>query len=1433
MERTAVPPSWPLLLVALFRPSFSRPSDAEAKRIANPTKMLPGETPGQYRSQLDRVARLREAKWSERDRLRYFQDGLRNSPRYCGVLVEAERTLISRGVDSSDLEYQQLYEEVERQLYRMQQQCSRFATSSHKSDVARATLVREWGEAAVETELRRLGIGGSQKGVTAPATTPQRGPAVRQQPRVTAAAGEAWEHQQPEYDEYPQEYRYDRGAPAHQTRNPAGCSLCGGKSHGDSECLYIFPDKVAVRFHPNPDNRMYPALYSILASRPRESRLERLQKIHMAPQDAEALRRMGEPVAAVATGQQRGQQGGGRGRQQPQRQPQFQQQQQQQLQRQQQQQGDQRRRAGEQPAAAVAALPLVRMQQEPGPPPRPAAYFTQARYEGPAALVAHRREAVETPGRPATTLPLIKFQSPIAMMTQARSPEPAAYVTTRRQELEAIQEEPSSAEEQEEEALPPARGTATIQPYLPLPLGEGPIPPRPGVQQRRRGTRDLLNSGKVLPLQGRGDTRPAPVLPTHTHSLTAVVQLPLSEIAARDSEGAAGQLLGKASQVLIEHGAGHLTQHPTTSLYFTIPLPEYESVTRGIAQQGSARGAIAAAASQARAFIKRGAQPLVPLVGDKQYLQSLLHNRPTVYRVECAPTATADQILQGISILYQGNLLGIDIAGVDTCCDILLFDQDIAKKLGVKIRPSETTVSQSNGRDEPVLGVPDQPISLVLGYQTDRELVIELKRVYIHRQIGAGVKVLIGTEALNKGVSVIDLRPPRPRWVYHTWVNEETQELGPEGELPITVCHRDQPITVGMAAQVQPVRDTAVAMVSSVGSAGGESVSLSPAEEGPCTAGEPASVTPTLPAVEYELQDIFVEGALRPDYTRTGKPPRYTALLTNIYTLLHHLEEKGEPLQPELEPTSSLWSQQWRPQGIDRECVLELLVWEDHRRVEHPGGLVVPPTVQRDIRWQVAGRLATDPGLESLFLGQVTREQYEEDDQLAWRYILLRVYVEAYRRFVQRHPGEMDLWSFEGVDDNTLSAYLYPYLQACNQLGVGPYLASRICGEVEAQLERSDSLTRDLGEQGIPHWGGTALRKPNFYTPLEEAWFRPTLERVRGKEFTPEPEKDKGTRDWGGSHVGGAARLEASKQERWAYTALQVAIYGESSPGHRVHQRTWETMTLPQRAALKREVKYHQAYQKFSVELEELAYSRRGALNPFLFTITDVERAQAPSESWAMDYMRQGGEVPSPPDNHFYICREVGLAKSAQTVQEWQWSLDSTLQDPRAPLCAAVAAAIQEPRRWAWVQQQQRGFLFTGHWDQQTEEQVRAAYLRQLYLTAWRMRTDHGTRLFRTPARTTTSSGATEGRHSPDLWHTPTGVASEVTSVGAEWGLRGDAQGWEAGDTGGTTAAPASVTSTDTTTPQTAQQIEHLTQQLERLAVLHQQLLSQHASQQQ
>ena len=1340
-------PSWLNLWFAVCRPAYDKPSPQEHKWLANPGHLEAGETVSQFKARLDRLGALGEAGWGDRDKLRYFQQGLRREEKLQKLVMEAERTLELR---DGAVEYLKLYQETERLHEMMQRDCSQYA-AGRQDVMLRRALEQQWGEVAVEVQLRELGIGTRRPPAPPAVTVPVRVAKPTYQPRATAAVAELQDYEEHADGRYDPRYEPAAAAPA------AVCSACG-RNHG-GRCFFLHPEAVKHLWRPSPHHPLYTQLLTLIAERPLHERQQMLEKIRLPQEDDTALR--GQQQQGGNRGKQL-QQGGNRGQQQQQGGNRGRQQQQQQQQR---QQGEAQQAMAAmanvgQGQLAIAQLPVRRIAHMAGhnnsQHNRPAAYAAYAWEDvaaAPAALMAYLEPEQE--------------EQPAAYLGEAELVGSAAWVTrgaamrarqdqqelARTPEIQEETAEPAVEPEEPEpagESAPPPQGQARLLPFLPVPLGEGPVPPRQGPAARRRNPTGAprLEPGTSPSLPGMGGL---PILSALPSPAEAVVQLPLGELVSMDPEGAVSGLLKYVSRVSVVHGTGQQTQHPAEALLLVIPLKEYQRLQRLIMQQGTGLAAGASAAAQVRDALSRWSRAMQPSKGG--YIHALLENKPTIFRVESRQGATDEEVMQGVSLICGGTMVGIDAAGVDTCCNMLVMPLELAERLQTGVNPSSTRVSQANGQNEPVVGVPAKQISIVLGYGTVHEVRLPLHQVYIHQHVGAGVKILIGTEVLNKTVSVIDLRPPGPRWRYHTSVSA-TGELGSEGSLPLTVYHPTIPLTVGLAAEAVAApqdRDGPTCMVSSVGSAAEEEASLYQGRAGLATSANHPTLFPSAPGTEDELQEAYHRGELRPDLTRTGKPPLWEDVEDRLVRLMHSTEYLRHPLRPALLAPSSSHSlfDSWKPAPLPDGSWVD---WDDTPVPPREPGFHFPLHFRLDLRWQVACRAVMAPTTRSLYFAELTRQEYEADDQAAWRYIMYRLYTEAFRTFVHQHHARADLRSLEICseleEDDPMDATLQLLLEGHRQTGIRPGSVTELGGEAARQLYGVRGLGWEIREDGIPYWGGMGMQSPDFFLPWEE---RVVRDRALAVGWVTEKE------------------IRDTIHERLMYTAVQNAMYGGRSPALRVRQAAWEgVMTLQDRVALKQEVKYHMAHDRWAGELLQRAQVDVHRLQRYLFHIDGEQFKQPPSDFWAMGYMEQGGENPSPPDNYFWLAREKQHCRIAGSPEEWQWSFDCTKEDADAPLCVAVTAAMQEPRRWAWVQKQEPGLLFEGRWDQQNEVQTRAAYLRQLYLTAWRLRTDHGQLLFKTPTLSSVlrTPAPTEARS--EEWLTPVSVTAWVQQAGGE-----------------------------------------------------------------
>ena len=320
------------------------------------------------------------------------------------------------------------------------------------------------------------------------------------------------------------------------------------------------------------------------------------------------------------------------------------------------------------------------------------------------------------------------------------------------------------------------------------------------------------------------------------------------------------------------------------------------------------------------------------------------------------------------------------------------------------------------------------------------------------------------------------------------------------------------------------------------------------------------------------------------------------------------------------------------------------------------------------------------------------------------------------------------------------------------------------------QVDRG-CITLGLGGQGVPDWGrldrpGT----PGFYYPVEEQSYQDLL---------------------------GEDRAEGVKREladRWAYISAEFAIYGVG-PLAGLTQEVWQEAPASVRVRTKQEVKYHLAYGGWVDRLLSQV-DPWGEHDQYLFMGTDLEglprdaqgQVLAPTDKWAVEYMKQTGVKPRAPSNHRFRVRDAGRALVADSALEWQWSYPVTRGELSAPLCVVVSAAMQEPKRWAWIMQEPARRLWEGTWDMvDSVVEIRAAYLRQLYRTAWLALTQYRAKLQSPPAIAQFdaqfppgySTPAAYTQHQPpastpgdSTWHTPQSSAPLGSTFGG-WGAVG------------------------------------------------------------
>jgi hypothetical protein len=1372
------------LWIAMCRPKFGGATEQQRAFIIRPDVVPAGYSISQYYSQLNTIGKLREAGWSDSQLKGYFLDGLGGNSRFRGVATEAEREarLTDRG-KRGELTALQVYNLVERHYRAFHKDCSMYL-SGRQDAAALKKIEQYWGKESVAAQLeymRAVQPVGEKKPVVPvtqyrPPAKPQYRGDHRTATGAQASMGTA-----------------DSGAREDYGPAVASCQLCMQPGHTAQRCFCLHPHLIRNRYTPDVNGPGFPILVQTVRRMSVQDRNAVMEKLDLPPEiKADILRGVQVHGAAAAVGRQQPQQPRQRNRQQqPQQRPQ------QQHQQQQQQQQQPREPAIAAVAAEMAGLQLPTFQD---PTIRPIAYSAVVYHD--MAARPHALMAFETVVEPEYDDPLPTWQdtgaiaaTPLALMADAEGPvvepqpqtamaatrsrtvreaaareprEPAATelqepVATEPQEPAATElQEPVATEPQEPAAAgpagaaaPPAQGAARIVPFTPALLGPTVVPPRIGQQGRRRqpGGDVAMPGGLPIPTSGGGMAVESPALPT----TEATVYLPLTHITDKDPESEASKLLKCVKSACITFGTGQSGIISADALLLVLPLSAYESFLNIIQQRGTLGASAAAASARVHAALGRWQSQQTP-VEAAEYLKALTGNCPTVFRVERRGMGF-EEMAKGISLRGpKGLYVAIDSAGIDSGCNILYLPEAILKQLGIALLPSNTTVGQAAGHDEPVSGVPAEPITISLGKGTPAHVELEVKRVYVCKRLGAGVRILIGTEILNRVVSVLDLRPPHATWRYYSRFPTTGQVGGePDGAIRLQVFHPTEPLTVGLLSQVPAQSSLAscehclstapVAMMSDVGSVGEEAFSPSLAGEGALPSWQERAVTAAALHVGSELQEAFLEGRLRPDLAGVEEPPAWEQLVPQALRTLEQYREQhdGRPFQPEPQQrvSGSRFQELWRPQPMAHGLLVD---WDDTQTPTRPGLGPIPLAARLEFRWQAAARALLSPDRRGDYgIPQFTREQYEEADiQVAWRYALATLYITAYQQYVERYLEQGERWSLAQVDDDSLEAQLWPFQRAQLYTGVGP----ATIGELEAAVGREMqgySMTWGLRGQGVPAWDQSGLQgKPDFFEPLEDQGYREQLGESQA--------------EW----------VREQLSARWRYTAVMHAMYGDS-PAKTVNAATWNSMSLRERVQLRQEVKYFRAYEEWIRVQQGKANSLTGEHRALhLFNPASMGNAfeeQPPSPAWAYQYMQVAAAeegLPKPPLSTLWVLRDRSRASRAGllagSTQDWQWDYPIAGGSMSAPLCVMAAAAMQEPRRWAWVMGRQSDPVYNGAWSECTVEEKRAAYLRQLYRTVWQARIDHGVRMAHTPgnlvpAFSTSPARSEEG--SVEFWATP------------------------------------------------------------------------------
>jgi hypothetical protein len=726
-----------------------------------------------------------------------------------------------------------------------------------------------------------------------------------------------------------------------------------------------------------------------------------------------------------------------------------------------------------------------------------------------------------------------------------------------------------------------------------------------------------------------------------------------------------------------------------------------------------------------------------------QYVEAVLSRNATIAKV-VAPELNKAGAAKAVCMQAAGEKVTvISTAGSDTCADVTLITLTVCHDLGANVIPSTTTINQSGGKSARVLGKPDKPICVILGKGTPQEFRVHVKRVYVVESIGAGVHALVGTEVFVKSGSVLDFTYPA-RWMWHPRYLSDG-DLSVRGELPLSVLDVGAKPVAGLVAAMGEAEvvnvlvteaegeiesEVAGADESQGGTTGqvqGEGVQQSVATtKGQHTVsadwdrwdeylpgwseGEPDAGGLVLCPSDV-LPQAYLEGDLYPKFVQGETPPPWEEVMPAICSLLKELEDRGMPLQP---------PEDWRLErlpvnGLDYVCWLggqPPFYLSAHHQYHH--GPTAPWSVSsghiKRGRWQLVCRAIADPTGEHPSLLHLTQEQYESNKSRAWVYVAQQLHKEAFRRYRDKHIDEPELWDLrhlihQGGELHGIEAVLQAYFSQAV-----PTQLDQIEGWIRTRINLEHMEGPPDLEQLAPDLQAP-LEQLDFSAPLEEAWYR----RLR---------QDEGY---------GSGADQEQRKKRWVWAALYTAIYGYPAPRQEITARQWEAMTHPTaRAAYLNKKILNAIYYKWALDLEKK--TKTGGLGPAAavkWKLQLPEGRPTPTPAWAEEYIASGaaGDL-MPPSAWLWASRDRGLARVANHQNEWQLdysrikeAANNANSHHTLPLAVEVTAEIHEARRWSWAKQNKSmsEMLYDGLWHVCSEEEQRAAYLKQLYRTANRL----------------------------------------------------------------------------------------------------------------